>query len=96
MPMPIETASAAPVAPGASEVCDALDTDEDCDSLVDDDDDSVDPSGETSWYRDVDGDAYGIDSDIVTACDAPAGYAPVNGDCDDADFAIHPGGYWTR
>lgn len=80
----------AEVHPGALEVCDPQDTDEDCNGLADDDD--VDPEGTTSWYLDLDGDGYGTDSTAVGACDAPDGrYSAAGGDCDDDDLIIHPG-----
>ena len=46
----------AAVSPAGVEVCDAADTDEDCDGLVDDADDGVDPSGKVEAWQDADGD----------------------------------------
>jgi len=79
--------------PGATEECDEFDVDEDCDGLIDDADDSVDPSGTTTWYTDTDSDGYGDSADPGTAfCDAPAsGYAATDDDCDDTDFEVNPG-----
>jgi hypothetical protein len=74
--------------PGASEVCDAADLDEDCDGLADGDDPSL--TGATTWYADADGDGYGT-SPSTTACDQPAGYAAAAGDCDDTDDEVSPG-----
>jgi hypothetical protein len=77
----------ASVSPDAVEVCDALDTDEDCDGAADDADASV--TGETTYYQDADGDAYG--STVTTdACSLPSGYVSIDGDCDDADTAFNP------
>jgi hypothetical protein len=73
------------VHPGASETCN--DIDDDCDELVDDDDDSVLAS---SWYLDADGDFYGDAAVAITICLTPEGYVGVATDCDDADAAIHP------
>ncbi len=42
--------------PDATEVCDDADTDEDCDGLADDADDSVDLAGGVDWYADADAD----------------------------------------
>ena len=78
------------VHPGATEYCDALDVDEDCDGLADDDDSSVDSSTFDTWYQDLDGDAYGTTT-TIDACDLPAGYAGADGDCDDYSAAISPG-----
>ena len=72
----------AAVFPGAAEACDGADND--CNGLVDD--------GVTiNWFSDGDGDGYGMSGIPVTACEAPAGYVAVDGDCDDTDAAVHPG-----
>ncbi|MEQ1507257.1 MAG: MopE-related protein, partial [Myxococcota bacterium] len=42
-----------------------------------------------TFYVDADGDGFGTTA--VTACSAPAGTAPVGGDCDDAVAQVHPG-----
>lgn len=75
------------VSPGAAEICDVDDVDEDCDGWVDDADPSV--TGTTVFYVDGDGDGFGSD---VTAlfCAPPEGYVNNNLDCDDANDAIHP------
>ncbi|HNH48801.1 MAG TPA: putative metal-binding motif-containing protein, partial [Myxococcota bacterium] len=82
---------AAGVYPGAQEVCDAANTDEDCDGLSDDGDSSVASSGFSTWYRDVDGDGYGVSFPTTTACDVPVGYAQLYGDCDDVAAVVYPG-----
>ncbi|GDX79030.1 hypothetical protein LBMAG42_08410 [Deltaproteobacteria bacterium] len=79
------------VNPAATEVCDDLDVDENCDGLVDDDDPGVDASSLYEWWIDADGDGYGDDATLVQACAAPASYVGVDGDCDDADLDVHPG-----
>jgi Putative metal-binding motif len=43
------------------------------------------------WYRDDDGDGYGEVTASVEACEPPAGFAALPGDCDDADSQVHPG-----
>jgi hypothetical protein len=75
--------------PGATEVCDASDTDEDCNGKADDDDTS--PGGTSTFYQDADGDGYGVSTSTTTACDAPSGYAALSTDCDDADASNNPG-----
>jgi hypothetical protein len=80
----------AEVNPDAAEVCDDLDVDEDCDSLVDDDDDSLDASTATTLYADTDGDSYGDAAVSITSCGGLAGYVAVADDCDDANAKISP------
>jgi hypothetical protein len=74
--------------PAATEVCDELDTDEDCDHLADDADDSVDPTTATVMvHPDEDGDGHGAPGAKVAACDpGPAS----TDDCDDTNAAIYP------
>ncbi len=76
------------VNPGAPEVCDGANTDEDCDGAVDDDDSGA--TGQTAWYADADLDGYGDEFAMNMACDAPVGYVVDDTDCDDADAAINP------
>jgi hypothetical protein len=72
--------------PDAQEVCDTVDND--CDALVDDDDESV--IGGTTFFSDADGDGYGQDFPTTTACVMPAGFADNSDDCDDADASRGP------
>ena len=55
--------------------------DNDCDGLIDDDDDSV--LGTTDWYADTDEDGFGDVNTTVQACVAPSGYVGDDTDCDD-------------
>jgi hypothetical protein len=75
--------------PGATEVCDSDDTDEDCDGLVNEDDDSL--SDAATWYPDADTDGYGDAAAASTACDPPTGHVSDDADCDDTDAAVNPG-----
>ncbi len=74
--------------PGATEVCDVRDVDEDCDTLVDYDDDSV--TGTITIYADGDSDGYGDPAGSRTACDLLTGYQLNSDDCDDVDGSVNP------
>lgn len=78
----------AAVHPGATEACDAANTDEDCDGLADDADSAA--TGKGTYYIDGDADSYGSGG-ALAYCDAPAGVSTVGTDCDDATFAVNPG-----
>jgi large repetitive protein len=75
----------ADVHPGATERCDGVD--HDCDGLANE----SDSADALAFYADADGDGFGLSTDRRVACSAPDGYAPLRGDCNDADAAIHPG-----
>lgn len=81
----------ADVNPGAAEVCDLNDRDEDCDGFADDADDSVEP--DTLWFPDGDFDGFGDrEAPGQWACDPPDLDATRDSsDCDDADGAVYPG-----
>ena len=76
--------------PDAIEVCDDLDTDEDCDALIDDEDDSLDPKTATFLYPDTDKDTFGDSAAGIPTCEARAGYVADSTDCDDANNAVNP------
>ncbi|MFZ5476742.1 MAG: MopE-related protein [Myxococcota bacterium] len=76
--------------PGAQEVCDPADTDEDCDGAADDADESVDPSTRVDLYGDADGDGFGGGSPAGAGCDATGESSTEGSDCDDADASVHP------
>ncbi len=71
----------ATVAPGAMEICDGQDND--CDG-------EADEGVTTTFYADDDGDGHGDDATVVADCQAPSGYIPVGGDCDDTEATTHP------
>ena len=71
--------------PGHDEICDDLDND--CDTVIDEDD-AVDAP---TWYRDDDGDGYGTEKSTMVQCAQPSGFGPDAGECDDADASINPG-----
>ncbi len=76
--------------PAAPEVCNSVD--DDCDTLVDDDDPDV--SDPETWYVDDDGDSYGDPDNTVTACLQPDGTVTRARDCDDTDAALNPDTSW--
>ena len=79
----------AAVNPAATEVCNGVD--DDCDTLVDDADASLDASTATTWFGDADLDGYGdAGSGTAVSCDEPSGYVGDDTDCDDADADINP------
>ncbi len=81
----------ASIHPDALEECDGLDND--CDTLVDDDDPSV--AFAPLWYADTDGDGYGDANTNTPACDAPTGFVADTTDCDDTTSSTNPGAVET-
>ena len=79
----------AAVNPDANEVCNGAD--DDCDALIDDADDSLDPSSASTMYADLDGDGYGDPGSPALMCEAGAGYVEDASDCDDSRSDINPG-----
>jgi hypothetical protein len=80
------------VSPSATEICDPTEPaiDNDCDGLLDDEDDSLDSSTGETWFRDADGDGYGDADETTLACIPPDGYTDDSSDCDDTDDAVNP------
>ena len=66
--------------PKASEVYDLVDNN--CNGKIDEN---------YRWYKDVDNDKFGVESDRKTAETKPEGYALQYGDCNDNNNAVHPG-----
>lgn len=81
--------SRADVHPGAVEVCDLANADEDCDGFADDED----PSGALAltfglWYEDRDSDGFGSAIHPVERCDVVEGLVENRDDCDDTSPTI--------
>ncbi|MBM4394984.1 MAG: putative metal-binding motif-containing protein [Deltaproteobacteria bacterium] len=67
-----------------------LAADEQCNGEDDDCDGVADDGVTILFYRDADQDGYGVTEDGVSACEAPPGFVPDGGDCDDGDDTINP------
>jgi hypothetical protein len=70
------------IKPGGIEICNGFD--DNCNGTIDE-------GVKITYYRDQDGDGYGVTSDIKLACSLPAGYSTLNGDCNDNNNGISPG-----
>jgi len=80
----------ADIKPFGDEICDFYDND--CDGLIDDEDDSLLSDSTTTFYLDNDRDGYGDDTISADACLPPEAHIEANGDCDDSDAEINPDG----
>ncbi len=75
--------SNAMVSPGSPEFCDRLDNN--CNGALDED-----PVDASNWYKDQDGDGYGLSGLAFRGCVAPNGFATKDGDCNDTNVDTHP------
>jgi len=76
----------ADINPDADEICDKVD--QDCDDVIDNN-----PIDGATYYEDLDGDLYGDEDTLTTACAAPPGYVSAGStlyDCNDSDGGIYP------
>ena len=73
--------------PDAIEVCDEVDND--CDTFLDGDDESLDLSSASIWFADSDNDTQGDSSISVFDCLSPFGFVDNDLDCDDENASLH-------
>ncbi|MEL6344779.1 MAG: MopE-related protein, partial [Myxococcota bacterium] len=84
--------AAAGTNPGATEVCDEADVDEDCDTFADDDDESTSDESKFTYYADTDEDTFGDPESTTLACSLPTGFVEDDQDCDDTRDFVNPDG----
>ncbi len=79
--------------PGATEVCDSGDVDEDCDGQADDADPDIDygMAGASTFFVDADGDGWGSTATVL-ACDDSGTTSTNDQDCDDTASGVRPDG----
>ena len=76
--------------PTAAETCNGID--DDCDTLVDDEDPLVDKTGAEVFYPDLDADGFGDDRLAEQWCSGRLGITTTPGDCDDTNAQVNPSG----
>ena len=82
------------VNPGADEICDEANVDENCNSLADDEDTTTLNASKTKYYPDADMDSYGAVGRATLYCDDPSTATDMwsldNTDCDDTTASVNP------
>jgi len=74
--------------PDMQELCATPGIDDDCDGLIDDEDDNIDDT--SVFYSDLDEDSYGNPDSSTAGCEPPESYVDNDTDCDDANSTVHP------
>jgi hypothetical protein len=77
------------VNPGATEVCDLVGIDEDCNDIANEADPGL--ASVRTWFVDADEDGFGDSSKTVESCFESPGMATIGTDCNDGDYDINPG-----
>ncbi|MCP3065178.1 hypothetical protein LXT21_41035 [Myxococcus sp. K38C18041901] len=79
--------TSASISPAQSEVCELTgpQVDNNCDGNTEG------AVNGTAWYRDADGDGFGVKTDTLRRCVRPAGYVAVENDCNDGNASVNPG-----
>lgn len=72
----------AAVKPGATETCNGID--DNCTSGIDE------GFTRSLYYRDADGDGYGLEATSIQDCAKPSGYSDQRGDCNDSSSSYRP------
>jgi hypothetical protein len=72
----------AAINPSVAEICDSIDNN--CSGAADE-------GVKTTYYRDTDGDDYGLTTNFKKTCTKPSGYIRKKGDCNDTCRTCYPG-----
>ncbi|HCH66198.1 MAG: hypothetical protein CL927_17485 [Deltaproteobacteria bacterium] len=76
------------ISPDATEICDGVDNN--CNDAIDDDDPTLDPSSQSTWYLDADSDGFGSADTPLQSCARPDGAVDNDRDCDDENATVNP------
>ncbi len=86
----------ADINPNMPEVCDPLDTDENCNGKADDLDNTTLNSTKTAYYFDIDGDGFGDPNGYYRSSCEPISRLVTNTlDCDDGNSNVYPRSYYV-